>query len=417
MSYKATLELLKTTLQARTRLNFLFADGDVITTLLEIISGLHETEKAELLKVLAKAYNPALLSETELDNYLLPFIRRLEGYPATSIQRFYRAEGYNNDITIPAGTKVAIPANKNSPMIVFKTLQELYIPSNTPYGETIVVSLDNKEITGAANTITVLLGSIEGIDRTTNIVPITPGLSKESNEYFVKRYYEYLNGLGKCTYKGIEYTAIEAGAIDAKIDWYTQDDNYIILYVKTGYHSIPTTTVSQLINGNFSGVYVAQLNKIPVLDVVSISGDISPDNVKINRSTGEVLFLLREGLRSPNSCSITYITYNLPIMEKIQRSVNENRHYGHGIIIKPPAGAINVEVVASVSPSSIIDTLTGEWVKYVTSLPIGTGLALSELYNIAYRVGATNLHIIKPTTDVAVPYNYIVKLSAVFLGA
>jgi len=169
-----------------------FNEGGVLTSMLEAFA-----------RQLEQIY---IRTKINFEKYFLemPYsifgIQRKSGLKASGTVVFSRNNPSSNSVSIPAGTRVATSSG-----IMFVTTQEGQIPANQTVSNYIpiqaeVVGRDSNVPSGA---ISIIVYPISGVDSVTNHNPVTGGQDDETDEEFLKRFREYLLGLGRVSKYGL----------------------------------------------------------------------------------------------------------------------------------------------------------------------------------------------------------------------
>ena len=196
--------------------DFLNGQGKITSvvdgTVIQAILAAYASNLLDLYDTLANTENQVFV-DTATGSYLdrianLVGCQRKGGEKATGTVTFSRNTPADNDILIPAGTKVRTQIDSSGNYYIFTTDSDVTLAK----GSTSVDATITAEYVGTAynlpsNTIIVMVDHIAGITAVTNANPTSGGVDVESDEDFRARIPEYISSLARGT-----KTALKAGA-------------------------------------------------------------------------------------------------------------------------------------------------------------------------------------------------------------
>ena len=196
--------------------DFLNGQGKITSivdgTVIQAILAAYASNLLDLYDTLADTENQVFV-DTATGSYLdrianLVGCQRKGGEKATGTVTFSRNTPADNDILIPAGTKVRTQIDSNGNYYVFTTDSNVTLTK----GLTSVDASITAEYVGTAynlpsNSIIVMVDHIAGITAVTNANPTSGGVDVESDEDFRARIPEYISSLARGT-----KTALKVGA-------------------------------------------------------------------------------------------------------------------------------------------------------------------------------------------------------------
>lgn len=212
-----------------------------------------------------------------------------------------------------------------------------------------------------ANTITALGQAIAGIDTVTNAAPFQGGIDAETDTALRARFVSYINSLSKATPSAVAYA----------IQSLQQGLSYAI-----GENVDPTGAPR------------------PGFFVVTID----------------------DGSGHPTAS----------LLASTQTAIDAVRPVGTAFAVQPPvvtyvSVALTITVSASGSLAALIGPVGNAITSYINSLPIGSGLPLTKVVQIAYGVdpsitNVSNVTLNSATADIVVPWNGVVKAAGVVVS-
>jgi len=145
---------------------------------------------------------------TDVPPVAFDFIREA-GQKAAGIVIFSRA-GSSGDVTIPNGTLLSTPAG-----IQFITTAESLIANGNTDSANVTIQAYEVGTGGnvPASTITTIVTPIPGVDTVDNAASTTGGLNTETDGEFLRRFQEFIEGLGKANKAGLVTGAKEVTGI------------------------------------------------------------------------------------------------------------------------------------------------------------------------------------------------------------
>mgnify|MGYP000386240974 CR=1 FL=1 len=169
-----------------------FNEGGVLTSMLEAFA-----RQLEQLYIRTKVNFEKYFLEMP---YAVFGIQRKGGLKASGTVVFSRNSPSSNSVTIPSGTRIATSSG-----IMFVTTQEGQIPANQTVSNQVSIQAEvvGKDSNVPSGAISVIVYPISGVDAVTNYNPIVGGQDDETDDEFLKRFREYLLGLGRVSKHGL----------------------------------------------------------------------------------------------------------------------------------------------------------------------------------------------------------------------
>ncbi|KKM75427.1 hypothetical protein LCGC14_1390340 [marine sediment metagenome] len=174
--------------------------------------------------------------------YAFNFIRK-SGQKSSGNVVFSRT-GTTGDITIPIGTLVATADGTQFETTAVGTIQNGNQDSNSV---SISATEEGTESNVPANTITVVVTPVNGVESVDNSASTTGGLDEETDESFVKRFREFIEGLGQSSENGLITGAkLVTGIRSAStIEHFPPSSSYnVSVYVDDGAGNAPAALIA-----------------------------------------------------------------------------------------------------------------------------------------------------------------------------
>ena len=224
-----------------------FSVGSVLRAVAEAVSGVATWVQAMILQVLTLT-RAGTSGDADLDSWMDDYdFRRLPAVSATGIVTFARFTATQAAL-IPVGATVRTSDNSQSYAVTASpshpawnaTLNGYTVPAGTlSLGVPVAAVTPGAAGNAQADTVTVITGSIPGVDTVTNSGAFASGVDAESDAAFRSRFRLYLAGLSKGTKpaygsaivgvrQGLQYTILEnvnpAGTLEYGFATITVDD-------------------------------------------------------------------------------------------------------------------------------------------------------------------------------------------------
>lgn len=157
-----------------------------------------------------------------------------EGAQKASGSVVFSRTGTSGQVDIPAGTLISTPAG-----LKFETTAGGSIPDGQSQSQPIAVQAykKGKEYNVPANTITVIVTPIVGVEQVNNSSSTTGGQDEETNAEFLKRFNEFIEGLGKSNITGLKTGAKSVTGVRSAsvIEHFPPVDTYnLTVYIDDG---------------------------------------------------------------------------------------------------------------------------------------------------------------------------------------